>query len=458
MSRPRIAVSLAALAAISMLAGCGAGGSGQGDGASAESLTFWTPQTTPERLAVQESVAAAFEDETGIAVEVVPMAGADADQAIATGAASGDVPDVVLLASPQVSAWNAQGLIDTAAAAAAVESLGAETFNEHALEAVTLDGTVSAVPSDGWTHLVAYRADLLEQAGVEAPTSVAELAAAATTIKEQLGITGLAFGTQPGTASATEGVQSIFQSAGCELVEDGTVTIDSPACVEAAEHFLTLRNSSTQGDMDVPAAQAAYLAGDAAMLLFSTHILDELNGLAEATPVTCGECAGDPQFLAKNSKFLTVIDEDNPRQYGAILSYVVPTGAQSEAAQQFIEYAMSSGYIESLSAAAEGRIPLRNGTAESPTEYIDAWGDLGIGVDGAATTAEVYGEEFVAEMGEGINSVYLWGMGTGDTTLAGLVSSQGVLAAQIEQLYNGASAEEVTAAMKQAVEEVQAGL
>lgn len=453
--KPRIAASIAAVAALALLAGC----SGEPDEPVADqSVTFWTPQTTPERLAAQEEIAAAFTEETGIEVEVVPMAGADQDQALVTGAASGDVPDVILHASTQTGAWTSQGLLDTAAAAAVVDTLGQETFNEHAIEAITIEDQISAVPSDGWTHVIAYRSDLLEQAGVAIPSSVAELADAATTIKEELGITGLAFGTQAGTASATEGIQSIFQSAGCDLVVDGEVTIDSDACTEAAEQFLELRNSSVAGDFDVTSARAAYMNGDAAMLLFSTHILDELAGLDDATPATCAQCAGTPTFLADNTQFITVVDEEYPAQYGAILSYGIPTGANVEAAQQYIEYVMSTGYVDTLSVATEGRIPLRNGTADDPTEFISAWGELGIGPAHEKTSVEIYGDEFVSGIESGINAVYQWGMGTDDATLAGLVASQGVLAGQIDQLYTGTSAADVTAAMRAAVEEVQAGL
>ncbi|MGH3703361.1 MAG: ABC transporter substrate-binding protein [Agromyces sp.] len=452
--KPRIAASIAAVAALALFAGC----SSESEPVADQTVTFWTPQTTPERLAAQEEIAAAFTEETGIEVEVVPMAGADQDQALVTGAASGDVPDVILHASTQTGAWNSQGLLDTAAAAAVVDTLGRDTFNEHAIEAITLDGQISAVPSDGWTHVIAYRTDLLEKAGVEVPSSVAELADAATTIKAELGITGLALGTQAGTASATEGIQSIFQSAGCDLVVDGEVAIDSDACTEAAERFLELRDSSVAGDFDVTSARAAYMNGDAAMLLFSTHILDELAGLDEATPATCAECADSPTFLADNTQFITVVDEEHPAQYGAILSYGIPTGANVEAAQQYIEYVMSTGYVDTLAVATEGRIPLRNGTADDPTEFIAAWGDLGIGPAHEKTSVEIYGEEFVSGIESGINAVYQWGMGTDDATLAGLVASQGVLAGQIDQLYTGTSAADVTAAMRAAVEEVQAGL
>lgn len=454
-SVPRIAAPLATLAALSLLAGCSAPTDDTSSGD--RSIVFWTPQTTPERLAAQEAVADAFTEKTGIAVEVVPMAGADQDQALVTGAASGDVPDVILHASTQTGAWTSQGLLDTAAASAVVDALDPTTFNENALSAVTIDGEVSAVPSDGWSHVIAYRVDLLEEAGVAVPTSVEELAAAATTIKEELGITGLAFGTQAGTASATEGIQSLFQSAGCELVEDGEVTVDSAACTAAAEQFLALRNSSTAGDFDVTSARAAYLNGDAAMLLFSTHILDELAGLDPATPATCPECTDTPDFLAQNTGFVTVLG-DEPRQYGAVLSYGIPTGADGEAAQEYIEFVLDEGYADTLGVATEGRIPLRNGSADDPEAFAAAWGGLGIGPSHDRTSAEIYGDEFVDGMSEGINSIYLWGMGTDDATLAGLVSSQGVLANQIEALYNGTPAAEVTAAMKAAVEEVKAGL
>lgn len=456
-SAPRVAAPLAALAALTLLAGCSANGGGDAE-QEAQSVVFWTPQTTPDRLGAQEKIAAAFTKETGIEVEVVPMAGADQDQALVTGAASGDVPDVILHASTQTGAWASQGLLDVDAASAVVDTLGEGTFNEHALEAVTIDDHVSAVPSDGWSHVIAYRADLLAEAGVEVPSTVTELADAATTIKKKLGITGLAFGTQAGTSSATEGIQSIFQMAGCDLIADGKVTIDSAECTDAAEEFLRLRNSSVVGDFDVTSARAAYMNGDAAMLLFSTHILDELAGLDPATPATCAECAATPTFLADNTKFITVLGEDNPRQYGAILSYGIPVGANSDAAKKYIEYVMNTGYADTLGVATEGRIPLRNGTADAPAEFTSAWGTLGIGPAHDRTSAEIYGDDFVKSMGEGINAIYLWGMGTKDATLTSLVYTQGVLANQIEQLYNGTSPADVTAAMKTAVEEVQAGL
>ncbi|MFD2795285.1 ABC transporter substrate-binding protein [Promicromonospora vindobonensis] len=456
------AVVVALTAVATLLAACG-GSADQEE--QAESITFWTPQSTPERVAAQEAVAASFTEQSGIKVDVVPLAAADQDQALVTGAASGEVPDVILAGASQITSWQAQGLLDTDVVQDAMGTLDPATFNENALGAVTVQGdgagTVAAVPSDGWVHLIAYRTDLLEEAGVEVPSTVAELAEAATTVKEELDVTGIALGTQSGTASGTEGIESIFQSAGCELVSDGEVTIDAPGCTEAAGHFKELRDSSVAGDYDVESARAAYMAGDAAMLLFSTHILDELANLDEAVPPSCKQCADEPAFLAENSGFITVLEGDGsapdqgPAQFGATLAYAVPAHADSDEARQYIEYVMSEGYADTLAVATEGRLPLRTGTPESPTEYLDAWGGLGFGPKVESSVAEVYGDDLVTAMGDGMAAVSRWGQGTPDATLAGLVATQGTLAQQLDPLYRGTDPAEVTRQMAAEVTALQ---
>ncbi|SEE65421.1 ABC transporter substrate-binding protein [Ruania alba] len=342
----------AALASCLALAACSGGGDGGTDGGDAADgpVTFWTPHVQPDRMAAQQEVAAQFTDETGIEVEVVAMAGADQNQALITGAASGDVPDVALHA-PDLSAWQSQGLINSDAATSVIDSLGADTFNQQSLDFVTINDAYQAIPADGWVHLIAYRSDILDEAGIAPPTSLGELADAARTVREDVGITGMAMGTQAGTASSTEAIESTFQQTGCELVQDGTVAVDSPECAEAAGHFATLADSSAAGPFDVLSARSAYLNGDAAFLLFSTHILDELAGLDADNPLTCDECADDENFLRENTGFITVLDENNPAQYGTTLNYVIPEGANAEGASEFVEYMLSDGYSAMLGTA-----------------------------------------------------------------------------------------------------------
>lgn len=471
-------VSAVALAAVLTLAACGGGATDDGDTppdgtdasdtemsdmdategpeAASGTVTFWTPHVQPERIAQQEEIAAAFTAQTGIEVEIVAMAGADQDQALVTGAASGNVPDVIMHA-PDLSAWQSQGLIDSDAATRVIQNLGEDTFMTEALDFINIEGAYQAVPSDGWVHLIVYRTDLLDEAGIDTPTSLADLTAAAKKARADLGITGMAMGTQVGTPSATEAVESIFQQTGCELVEDGTVTIDAPECAQAAEDFATLADSSTAGQFDVLSARSTYLNGDAAFLLFSTHILDELAGLDDDNPLTCDECVDNPNFLVENSGFITVLDAVHPAQYGTTLNYVIPQGANTAAAELFVEYLLSDGYTDSLATTPEGRIPLRPGDASDPTKFLDEWGTLPIAGSDRSVGA-IYGDDLVGALGEGMNAVARWGFGTDDAVLAGTAFSQNALAEQLDALYSGVSPQQVVEQMAAEVQALQSDL
>jgi len=446
------AVGLTLAAALALAACSGGGDDGDGGDASGP-ITFWTPHVQPERMAAQQDIADEFTEETGIEVEVVAMAGADQDQALVTGAASGDVPDVILHA-PDLSAWQTQGLVDSDAATAVIENLGADTFNAQALDFINIDGAYQAIPSDGWVHLIVYRTDLLEDAGLEEPASLDELADAAETIRQDEGITGMAMGTQVGTPSATEAVESIFQQTGCQLVTDGTVEIGSAECAQAAGDFATLADSSAAGQFDVDSARSTYLDGKAAFLLFSTHILDELAGLDDDNPLTCAECADNANFFVENSGFITVLDENNPAQYGTTLNYVIPTGANAEGAQQFVEYMLSDGYSAMLGTAPEGRIPLRPGNADNPTQYLDEWGTLPM-AGSEDSVGDLYGEEMVTSLGEGMNAVSRWGFGTDDAVLAGEAFAQNTLAEHLDALYSGTDPQQVVTDMATDVQSLQ---
>jgi multiple sugar transport system substrate-binding protein len=191
------------------------------------------------------------------------------------------------------------------------------------------------------------------------------------------------------------------------------------------------------------------------MLLFSTHILDELANLDEAVPPSCEQCADEPTFLAESSDFITVLDENHPAQFGATLAYAVPARANADEARQYIEYMLGEGYADTLAVATEGRLPLRTGTPENPTEFLDAWGGLGFGPKVESSVAEVYGADLVTAMGEGMAAVSRWGQGTPDATLAGLVATQGTLAQQLDPLYRGTDPAEVTQQMAAEVTALQ---
>ena len=158
------------------------------------------------------------------------------------------------------------------------------------------------------------------------------------------------------------------------------------------------------------------------MVVWSSFILDEMAGLrADALP-TCPECAADPAFLARNSGVVTAItgpDGNQGAQFGEVVSWAVTADAQADAAQQFVSYMMGDGYEQWIGFAPEGKVPARQGTADEPTRYVDAWSTLPAGVDTRAPLSDFYSAEVLEALQNAPDTISPWGIPQGQGALVG---------------------------------------
>ena len=291
------------------------------------------------------------------------------------------LPDVVgsqPLAGVRTMAANE--LINTDAAAAVVEALGEDTFSERSLE-FTRRATASSRyrPTRG--------PSCCSTARTCSTRPVSTLPRPTTTSPRCRGAR------QPrgcrdrrrhysGDAFTQQTFEHLALANGCEMVdESGEVTLDSDQCVASFDFFGDLMtNYSVTGTQDVDTVRANYFAGQAAMAIWSTFLLDEMAGLRNDALPTCPECQADPAFLATNSGVVAQLegpDGEEPAQYGEVAAWVITADAATEPAQQFVEYMMTDGYIDWLAIAPEGKFPVRTGTEDNPTEYVDAWAGPG---------------------------------------------------------------------------------
>jgi multiple sugar transport system substrate-binding protein len=423
-TKRRVRVAVAGFGAAALVAACGSDDSGDGDGDGNGSLVVWTLENLPDRVAAQEKIAAAFTEDRGIDVELVAIDENQFNQLLTSSAAAGELPDVVgalPLAGVQSLATNE--LVNTDVAAAVVDELGADTFSEQSLE-LTRDGdTQLAVPSDGWAQLLLYRKDLFDAAGLAAPETYDDILAAAQALDspEVAGFTGA---TVPNDAFTQQTFEHLALGNDCQMVDDeGEVTLDSDQCVAAFEFYNELiTDYSLSGAQDVDTTRAAYFAGQAAMVVWSSFILDEMAGLrADALP-TCPECGKDPAYLAKNSGVVTAIagpDGDAGAQFGEVVSWAVTAEAQADSATEFVSYMMEDGYEDWIGFSPEGKVPTRQGTADEPTRFIDAWSTLPAGVDTKAPLAEFYPEEVLDALRTSPDTISPWGIPQGQGALVG---------------------------------------
>ena len=428
-----------------------------------ETLTVWTVEDVAERVDAQQAIVDAYTAATGIPVELVPIAEGDLATVLASSAAANDLPDVVGAASlPAINQMASDGVLDTAAAASVVDALGADTFSPRSLELTQADGEQLAVPSDGWAQLLFYRTDLFEAAGLAAPTTYESILEAAQTLNSG-DVAGIVASTTPADAFTQQTFEHFALANGCELVnDDGDIVLDSPECEGALEFYADLITSaSTAGNQDADTTRATYFAGQAAMVVWSSFLLDELAGLRNDALPTCTECAADPGFLAANTGIVSGIegpDGSEPASFGEIVSWGILSGASSET-PGFVEFMMNEGYVDWLSVAPEGKVPTRAGTAENPTEFIDGWTSLEAGVDTKAPLSEVFAPEILEAVAAAPDSFDRWGIPQGQGALAGAVSGQFVLPQIIsEMINNGLSASDAAARAAELTAQVKSDL
>jgi multiple sugar transport system substrate-binding protein len=457
--RARAAILTAMGVAVS-LAGCGDSDSGDSGSEDADSITVWIQEDLPDRVDATKAIAADFTKESGVEVELVAVAEDQFNQLLTSSAAAGDLPDVIGgVALPQVRTLSSNELIDTEATAALMDTLGEGTFNESALT-LTQDGdTQLAIPSESWTQLLVYRKDLFEQAGLEPPTSYDTILAAAEEL-DSPDLAGFVGANIAGDAFTAQTFEHIALGNGCQLVdEEGEVTLDSDACVEAFDFYGQLQqNYSVSGGQDVDTTRASYFAGQAAMIIWSTFILDEMAGLrADALP-TCPECKKDPAFLAENSGVVTTIQGPSgsePAVFGEITSWVIAAESATDPASQFVEYMMNDGYEPWIAIAPEGKVPVRVGDSEGSTNFIDAWDKMDVGVDTKAPLSEFYSQDVLDALSTGPEELARWAIPQGQGDLLGAIQGQQPVAEAVNKVASGEDPEEAATAAAEAVRSAQ---
>ncbi len=456
--RRAVCCGLAALA----LGAAGCGGDDE-EPASVEgaSLTVWSNEFQPDRLQATEAILADFTEASGVETELVPVPEDQLATLMTNAAAAGELPDVVL-ATPVADsqAYAREQLFDAEAAQEVVDRLGVDTFSQPALDLVSSDGVATGVPSDGWGQLLIYRRDLFEDAGLDAPQSLEDVRAAAEALDGGR-LAGIALATAPGDGFTTETFEHVGLAAGCELVDgEGAVTFDSPACVEALRYYGDLaQNFSVEGNQDVDSTRGTYFAGRAAMVFWSPFLLDGMAGLRDDTRPSCPECKDDPAFLAENSGLVGPLGgPGGESQFGQVSTFNISVDAETEAAQELVEYLMSDGYTRWLGLSPQGKYPVRLGDAQDPERFAQAWEELESGVDRKAPLSRFYSDESIASLREGVQSFRRWGFAQGQGALVGALSGEQPIASAVAEVVGGADPAQVAADTQATIEEIQSGI
>ena len=248
--------------------------------ANADTIRFWTTENQPARLAKQQEMADAFNAKTGHTVEVIPVEEKELGTRTTAAFAAGDLPDVIYHTLQYVLPWAEAGILDVETNSDIVDSLMKRTFAPGAIEMAQFDGMTAAVPVDGWTQMVVYRKDLFDAAGLAPPNSYANIAAAVDALHNPPSMYGFVAPNKVDENFMSQVLEHVFLANGVSPVNaDGFAELDEKATTEVLDFYKKIAKASPPGELFWKQSRAVYFAGQAAMIIWSPFILDELAGL-----------------------------------------------------------------------------------------------------------------------------------------------------------------------------------
>ncbi|MEC8261408.1 MAG: extracellular solute-binding protein, partial [SAR324 cluster bacterium] len=322
------------------------------------------------------------------------------------------------------------GLLDIEAATEVIYGLQASTFSPGALDMAAVRGGYASVPVDGWTQMVVYRKDLFETHGLQPPNSYANIEAALEKLHNPPSMYGFVAPNKIDENFMSQVLEHVFLANGVSPVNgQGLQKLDEKSTVEVLNFYKKIQDASPEGELFWQQSRAMYFAGEAAMIIWSPFILDELAGLRDSAPPTINSDPTSKELASKTGIITTLAGPSNPEgaAWADVRYFGITADADTDNAMEFVRFSMTDGYVRTLSIAPEGKFPVRRGDSENPELYLDAWSKLPVGVDRKAPLADLYPAEVVSSIAAGLETASRWGVREGQLALASKIINTKVL-------------------------------
>lgn len=347
-----LALGAAFAASALMLTSCSAS-TGEANGQITLEFPTWQGEDPAFAPWWNELIAAYEEEHDGVSIDFYQIPFDSYVDQMTTRFAAGDNPDIVQLPARNASEFASRGwlepLDDRLADTDIVESW------TPLQEEMALEGKTYGVLLLGYGYVMYYNQGLLDDAGVQVPTTADELVQAATAVTDGE-VYGFGATTQQGPDNYTELMSFIVGNGTTLADEDGNFQADSPSVVEALQQYRDALSNAPAG-IQSQQRNELFLSGKIAMLLDGPFFLPELESAA----------AGVKENLKVTAPPFGVVPG------GVSNSIHMPAGldkAKEEAVWDFIELAASPKWQQRYAALTAVPAPREGSvTAEALTQY-----------------------------------------------------------------------------------------
>jgi len=343
--------------------------------ASAQTITYLTPETDPSSVKVDNYIISKFEEaHPGVKVNITHANIDDLLPKLATQLKAGTAPDVAFFSPRYVAGLAAQGFL---------LPLGDlfEDIGDISREFVTSvsDGEIYDIANSSENQLLYYRTDLFEKAGIKPPTTYEELLEAAEALT--LDIDGDGNIDQYGIAMVggmpenyVHFTNFLWANGGDYFDENNNVAIDSPEAIEALNFLGKLSKFAppsmiNDGWTDVMTEFTSELTAMVTcygrVLANITKYNPELATKIDVLPTPVGPSGTDTFYRSCLNIFVAFSGTKHP-----------------EIAREFIKFYISGDqYLEFLTSSVAGHsLPVRRSWMDNPSYFenpaIMKYGDI----------------------------------------------------------------------------------
>ncbi|MBM7558882.1 ABC transporter substrate-binding protein [Marinitoga litoralis] len=352
-------------------------------------ITFWTTEVESNRMQRIRALATIFKAQTGIEVEVVPVEENDLLKQIPIAKNAGTLPDLLEGGIEPMLLLGSENFLDEDLATKIIMDFG-DVYDGAARMLSNGEGKYYGIPFHAWVQGIWYRKDMFASQDLGDPITWYNIALAAKVLNDPAkGVYGIIL-PKKADAYAEQVFTEVALANGARPIDEmGNITFNTPEMIEAFRFYKELGKYSKPGFTTVLDALKGYLNGEAAMIFYSTYIMDDI----AVEEVQKGRINKFNPELVKNTGFANKMINIRPTSYGQVVALGITKNANKEEVEKFVKFLMTDkNYVYWVHMAPGGMNPTRKSVAES-----DAFLDNPV--------LERYGKAKIAEIVAALDSV-----------------------------------------------------
>ncbi|MFX3631493.1 MAG: ABC transporter substrate-binding protein [Candidatus Pristimantibacillus sp.] len=328
-------------------------------------IVLWHSFTQGARNEFMQEAADAFmAKHPGVKITIETFAWSEFYTKWTTGLQSGQVPDIsTALPNHVVEMLDAEAIIPLNDV---IDNIGRDRFYEAPLKEGTVDDNNYSIPLYSHAQVMWYRKDLLQKAGVEVPTTWAELAEAAKKVNNPEQVYGMSVPMGLGDLQATRFLNFYVRSAGETLItEDGQANLTSQAAIDGINYWMNMYKSVS------PTGSINFKTLDQATLFYQGKTAFDFNSGFHIGGVETNSPNLLDQIEAAPIPKVNANDPDQGIETSNIPMVVWKKSKHPEVAKAFLESLYEKEqYIKFLHSVPAGMLPAMKDIAEDPL-FID---------------------------------------------------------------------------------------